>query len=296
MGTVRANGIELEYETFGSSSDPALLLVMGLGAQLTSWDERFCRRLADAGFRVIRYDNRDVGLSTKIDGGGAPADLAATLAEAAQGGRIEAPYLIEDMADDAAGLLDGLDIDAAHVVGASMGGMIAQAIAIRHPERVLSLCSIMSTTGDRSVGQPSPEAGQALLSARPRTAEEAGELSLQVSRVIGSKGFPLDEERIRRRAEDAFRRSSYPDGFARQVLAIMASPDRTPDLAKVEAPTLVIHGDVDPLVTPSGGEATARAVPGAELLMVPGMGHDLPEGAWPMIIEAIVANARRRRR
>jgi pimeloyl-ACP methyl ester carboxylesterase len=293
MPRAKANGIEIEYETFGQPSDPALLLVMGLGAQLLSWDERFCQQLAAQGFYVIRYDNRDVGLSTKFENAGDHPDITSAMAEAAAGGEIAAPYTIEDMADDGAGLLDALGIGAAHIVGASMGGMIVQAIAIRHPAKVLSLCSIMSTTGDRSVGQPSDEAMGALLSRSPGSAEEAGDLAVQVSKVIGSKGFPLDEQRTRQRGEAAFRRSNYPPGFVRQILAIMASPDRTPALAEVTAPTLVIHGDVDPLVTPGGGEATAKAVPGAELLMVPGMGHDLPEGAWPMIIEAIVANAKR---
>ncbi|MDQ1395699.1 MAG: hypothetical protein QOG64_958 [Acidimicrobiaceae bacterium] len=288
MPNVPANGIEIEYDEFGSKSDPALLLIMGLGAQMIAWDEEFCRLLAGRGFRVIRYDNRDIGLSTKIEDAPQP-DLGAAMS----GDPSSAGYTLADMADDAAGLLDALGITAAHIAGASMGGMIAQQFAIRHPAKTLSLCSIMSTTGDRNVGQATPEAMGALMSPPPTNREEAIERGLAASKVIGSTGFPFDEERIKQRTGEAFDRSFYPIGMARQLVAIMASPDRTPDLAKVDVPTVVIHGGADPLVTPSGGEATAKAIPGAELLTIEGMGHDLPQGVWPQVVDAIAANAGR---
>ncbi|HET6794896.1 MAG TPA: alpha/beta hydrolase, partial [Acidimicrobiales bacterium] len=290
MPRSKANGIDIEYETVGDQSQPPLLLVMGLGAQLIAWDDDFCRQLADQGFFVIRYDNRDVGLSTHFDSAG-PGDVAAAMTAAAAGQPVKSPYLLADMADDGIGLLDALDISAAHIVGASMGGMIVQEMAIRHPDRVLSLCSIMSTTGSRDVGQPDPVAMTALMAPPPSNAEEAAQGAVNASRIIGAKGFPLDEERIRQRAIRAYKRANYPEGFARQLVAIMASPDRTDALGAVKTPTLVIHGDCDTLVTPGGGRATAEAVPGAELLMIEGMGHDLPEGAWPVVIEAIASNA-----
>ena len=209
------------------------------------------------------------------------------------GDSLDVPYRIEDMADDGVGLLDALGIAAAHVVGASMGGMIAQSMAIRHPGRVLSLCSIMSTPGLTVAGLPTDEAMAVL--ARPPAAGRAAVVDGEVAnhRIIGSPGFPFDEARIRRRAERAYDRCHHPDGVTRQLLAVMASPDRTDALGSVTVPTLVIHGGADPLVTPDGGEATARAVPGARLLTVPGMGHDLPEPAWPAILDAIEANARK---
>jgi pimeloyl-ACP methyl ester carboxylesterase len=284
MPRANANGIELEYEVFGDEAAPPLLLVMGLGAQMIAWDDAFCTQLAARGHRVIRFDNRDVGLSTKT--GGPLPDIMACLA----GDASSATYTLHDMADDAVGLLDVLGIPAAHVVGASMGGMIAQTIAIRHPERVLTLCSIMSTTGASDVGAPTPEAMQELLRPVSTTKEEYLEASVRSSKVIGSTGFPFDEERTRQRAELHFDRCYHPMGVARQLAAILASGDRTDALGKVAVPTVVIHGDADPLVTPTGGEATAKAVPNAEHVVVEGMGHDLPEGAWPQVIDAIVAN------
>jgi pimeloyl-ACP methyl ester carboxylesterase len=283
-----ANGIEIAYQTFGERSDPALLLVMGLGAQLIHWPEEFCELLAARGFHVVRFDNRDVGHSTKIDDAPVP-DLAAVIA----GDLRDARYTLDDMADDAVGLLDHLEIDAAHVAGASMGGMIAQTIAIRHPDRVLSVCSIMSTTGDRTVGQARPEALAVLLA--PAPADRAGYIDFHVKafKAIGSPGFPFDEEFLRWRAETTYDRSHHPDGFKRQLLAVLASGDRTRALAQISVPTVVIHGSDDPLITVSGGKATARAIPGAELVVIPGMGHDLPSGAWQQIIDAIAANAER---
>ncbi|HUZ44673.1 MAG TPA: alpha/beta fold hydrolase [Acidimicrobiales bacterium] len=292
MPRAKANGIELEYDTFGEPGDPAMLLVMGLGAQMIAWDEGLCRLLADAGFFVIRYDNRDVGLSTKSEEAGVP-DLPAALTAAMTGQPLSSPYTLGDMADDGIALLGELGIERAHIVGASMGGMIVQAMAIRHPEQVLSLCSIMSTTGSQDVGQPDPEAMALLVSAPPANREEAIEAGVKGAQVIGSPGFPFEEDKIRARAAAAYDRMNYPAGMVRQLVAIVASEDRTPALRQLDVPTLVVHGDADRLVTPSGGQATADAIPGAELLIIPGAGHDLPEGCWPTVVEAIVANAAR---
>jgi pimeloyl-ACP methyl ester carboxylesterase len=285
MPRAKSNGIELEYDTFGSPDDPALLLIMGFTAQMTAWEEPFCRQIADNGFHVIRFDNRDVGLSSRIEG---EVDLAKLFA----GELKSVPYSLDDMADDAAGLLDALGIDKAHIVGASMGGMIAQLVAIRHPEKTLSLCSIMSTTGDGSVGQATPEAMAALMAPAATNRDEAVERGVAASRVIASK-VHFDEAKAAKRAGDAYDRAFDPKGVARQMAAIGSQADRTPALADVKAPTLVIHGKGDPLVTLSGGEATANAVPGAELRVFDDMGHDLPEPLWPEIVDAIVANARR---
>jgi len=271
MPTATANGITIEYETFGDPAAPPVLLIMGFAGQLTLWDPGFCADLADAGFYVIRYDNRDVGLSTWLDDTGEP-DLLALL-----GGDASAPYSIADMAADAAGLLDALGLDAAHIVGVSMGGMIAQAFAIDHPARVRTLTSIMSSTGDPTVGQPDPDALAALVPAPPTSRQEAMDQDVVMWRTIGSPGFPFDEAMVRERAGAAYDRAFHPAGNSRQFAAIATQPDRTARLAAVTAPTLVIHGEADPLVDPSGGRATAAAIPGARLHLVPGMGHDMPQ-------------------
>jgi len=271
MPTATANGITIEYETFGDPAAPPVLLIMGFAGQLTLWDPGFCADLADAGFYVIRYDNRDVGLSTWLDDTGEP-DLLALL-----GGDASAPYSIADMAADAAGLLDALGLDAAHIVGVSMGGMIAQAFAIDHPARVRTLTSIMSSTGDPTVGQPDPDALAALVPAPPTSRQEAMDQGVVMWRTIGSPGFPFDEAMVRERAGAAYDRAFHPAGNSRQFAAIATQPDRTAPLAAVTAPTLVIHGEADPLVDPSGGRATAAAIPGARLHLVPGMGHDMPQ-------------------
>ncbi|MEY9848267.1 alpha/beta fold hydrolase [Streptacidiphilus sp. MAP5-3] len=287
MARVRlGNDITLEYEALGAPDRPTMLLVTGLGAQLTSWDERLCRQLADHGFRVVRYDNRDSGLSTFLDEGPQP-DLAAVLG----GDHSSARYRIADMADDAAGLLDRLGVERAHVVGASMGGMIAQQLVIDHPDRVLSLCSIMSLPGDGTSGRSTPEARAALTRPAVADREAAIEASMAAARVIGSPGYPRPEEELRTVTAANHDRSSRRDGFGRQLAAITASPDRTAALGKVTVPTLVVHGEADPLVDVSGGHATAAAVPGASLLTLPGMGHDLPRPLWPRIVPAIAANA-----
>jgi pimeloyl-ACP methyl ester carboxylesterase len=288
---LHANGIDLDHETMGDPSDPALLLVMGLGAQLISWDDEFCAALVDRGFHVIRYDNRDVGLSTKVE---VPDDLdVPTALMSAMGGEpVGAPYLLADMAADALGLLDGLGIERAHVVGASMGGMIAQSIALAAPERVLSLTSIMSTTGDADVGAPSPEVLSVLLTPPPTDREGYIANSVEGSRVIGSPEH-FDEARARELAGRGYDRCFYPAGVAHQLLAIVSSPSRTEGLRRLDVPTLVIHGSADPLVNPSGGARTAEAIAGAELLVLDGMGHDLPRFYWSAVIEAITALAAR---
>jgi pimeloyl-ACP methyl ester carboxylesterase len=283
MPSAHVNGVDLEYVTQGDPSDPALLLVMGLGGQLIAWPQAFVDGLAARGFFVIRYDNRDCGLSTKFEG---MPDITALFG----GDGSSAPYRIEDLADDAATLLRHLGLERAHVVGVSMGGMIVQALAIHHPERFLSVASIMSTTGDRFVGAPTGEAMSALLRPVATSREEAIEASLEGSRVIGSPKYPTDERSLRERAAAAYDRGYCPDGTARQLGAILASPDRTEGLRGVRMPFLVIHGEDDPLVTLSGGQATAAAVPGAKLITIPGMGHDLPEALWGDITDAIVAN------
>jgi pimeloyl-ACP methyl ester carboxylesterase len=286
MTAATANGISIEYATTGDPGHPPLLLIMGLGAQLTAWDDEFVEELARRGFYVIRFDNRDVGRSTWFDEAGAP-DVAAIAA----GATAQPAYLLADMADDAAGLLDALGIPSAHVLGVSMGGMIVQSFAVQYPERARSLVSIMSTTGDPSVGQPHPEAISALLSAPPADREGAIEQSVVMWRVIGSPGFPFHEDRVRANAAAAYDRAFHPEGTARQLVAIVSSPDRTPGLAKVEVPTLVVHGESDPLVDPSGGSATAAAIPGAELWTIPGMGHDLPPELFEQIADRVAALA-----
>jgi pimeloyl-ACP methyl ester carboxylesterase len=280
------NGVEIAYETFGDPADDTLLLIMGLGVQMLGWDEQLCGALAGRGYQVVRFDNRDVGHSTKVEGGPRP-DVMAALA----GDMSSASYTLEDMADDCVGLLDELGVKAAHLVGASQGGMIAQTVAIRHPERVLSLVSIMSTTGDRAVGQPHPEAIPALLTRPP--ADKTGFVDFVVGawKVIGSPGFGADEDALRARAAASYDRGIYPDGTARQLLAIGASGDRTEALRQLDVPTTVIHGTEDVLVDVSGGRATAAAIPGARLELIEGMGHDLPAQLWPRFVELITENA-----
>lgn len=282
MPDVRSNGIDIRYETTGDPANPALLLVMGLGAQLIDWPDEFCELLAGRGYYVIRYDNRDAGLSTWLDELGAP-DLNAIM----QGDRSGVPYLLSDMAADAAGLLKSLGIAQAYVVGASMGGMIVQQLAIDSPELVSGLCSIMSTTGDRSVGHSTPEAGAALMRPPAADRDEAIRSGVAASRVIGSTGFEITDAELERRAAAKYDRAYHPVGTLRQFAAILASPDRTEALRSVTVPALVIHGAADPLIDVSGGRATAEAIPGARLLVIDGMGHDLPRGAWAEIVDAI---------
>jgi pimeloyl-ACP methyl ester carboxylesterase len=275
-------GIDIAFERFGDPNAPPLLLIMGLGTQMLGWPDGFCGTLADRGVHVIRFDNRDIGLSTHITDAPAP-DVGAALT----GDPSSASYRLSDMAGDTVGLLDALELATAHVVGASMGGMIAQTLAIEYPDRVRSLTSIMSTTGDPSVGQATRRAMAALLSPPAASREQAIERTLAIVRVIGSPGFELDETEIRRRTGLAYDRSNDPVGVARQLVAIAASGDRTSALRGVSAPTLVVHGADDPLVDVSGGEATARAIDGAELALFDGMGHDLPRVLWAELARRI---------
>jgi pimeloyl-ACP methyl ester carboxylesterase len=272
----------------GEATGSPLLMIMGLGMPLSYWDDDLCKMLAGRGFRVVRFDNRDSGRSTKITDGPKPNVLAATF-----GITRSASYSLEDMADDAAGLLRHLGVDAAHVMGASLGGMIAQTLAIRHPARVRSLCSIMSTTGNRRVARARPRAARTLLSTPPRDRDGYIDHVVQSFRIVGSPGFPFDEARLRARLRTSFDRGRDPVGARRQLVAIAASGDRTRALQALNVPTLVVHGLEDPLVPPSAGRATAAAIPGARLLEIAGMGHDLPRDVWPQVVGAIEQNAAR---
>ena len=275
----KVNGLSLCYQTFGDPAAAPLLLVMGLGAQMIVWDDAFCEILAGRGFWVVRFDNRDVGKSTKID--------AAFLGPKAGAG--PAPYLLRDMATDAIGLLDVLGIAKAHIVGASMGGMIAQEIAIRWPERVRTLTSIMSTTGEPGLPPPRPEAMGVFTAPPPRDAAEYVEANVRAWNVFRGFADEAEAQRDRARAIRAAARGFYPEGGARQMMAVFASGSRRAALADVKVPTLVIHGSTDPLVSPEGGIDTARAIPGAKLVIIEGMGHAMPRRDWPRIIEEIVA-------
>ncbi|MEO3873875.1 alpha/beta hydrolase [Nonomuraea sp. B12E4] len=271
---VAANGIEIAYESFGSPAGRPLLLIMGLGAQLIHWDEGFCRLLAEQGHHVVRFDNRDVGLSTHFHDRGAPARGAPSA------------YVLDDLADDTAGLMDALGWPAAHVVGASMGGMIAQTLAIRHPARVLTLTSIMSTPGP-SIAPPTEAASAVLRATPPADRESVLAQAVRTWSIIGSPGYELDRENVTMKAALAYDRCFDPLGTARQLAAIMASGDRTEGLGGVGVPALVLHGEDDPLIPVAGGRATAAAIPGARLVTYPGMGHDLPVPLWPQITAEI---------
>ena len=287
MAKTKANGIEIEYETFGRKGDPALLLIMGLGAQLTLWPESLCEGLANQGFFVVRYDNRDVGLSTDFDTWGLP-DLMGSFAKLMKGQTVDAPYLLSDMAADAIGLLDALDIDRAHIVGASMGGMIAQVIAATYPQRTRSLVSIMSTSGRMGLPMGKPEA-VAMLSALPEgpAREQLVAHGIKLRSVIGSPGFPTDPATMRTLVERNIDRRYYPPGAARQYLAIMASGPRVDLLKTVKVPTLVLHGDDDPLLPVECGRDVAALVPGAKIETFPGWGHDVPEQMVPKLVGSI---------
>ncbi len=287
------DSIELAYERLGDRAGPPVLLVMGLGMQMLGWPDDFCAALAGNGLQVIRFDNRDVGLSTHLHHAPRPDVMAAF-----SGDTSSASYRLSQMASDAVGLLDALAIDRAHVVGASMGGMIAQVIAIEHPDRVRSLTSIMSTTGNGDVGQPTERGISALMTPPPSSRQEAMDRAVSIAQTIGSPGFELDQAEVRERAARSYDRANDPDGVGRQLLAILASADRTQALRSLRVPTLVLHGGADPLVDASGGYATAEAIPGAELLVLPGMGHDLPSALWPQItgrIAGLVSRAEAQR-
>jgi pimeloyl-ACP methyl ester carboxylesterase len=282
----RVGDIDLCYETFGDPVDPAMLLIMGLGTQMLGWHEEFCEELAARGFFVVRYDNRDIGRSTIL--GEAPVP---TLGQIIRRDKRAASYTLAEMAADGVGLLDHLGIERAHLVGASMGGMIAQTIAARRPERVLSLASIMSSTGSPWRGQPALRTYSKFLRPMPSNREGYIDQAAALFAWIGSPGFDRDEPALRELLGRMYDRGHDVGSSARQLAAILASGNRTGELRRITAPTVVIHGTDDKLVGPSGGRATARAIPGARLVTIEGMGHDLPRGAWPQILDAIVDNA-----
>ena len=286
MPNVTTNGIQIEYDTFGDRSSSALLLIAGNGAQLLFWDAEFCELLAEKGFFVIRFDNRDAGLSTKFDEAGVP-DIMAAIKAAMEGKDVVAAYSLDDMADDCVGLLDALHIEKAHICGASMGGMIAQVVSYRHPQRVLSLISIMSNTGNPNLPQGRPDAIAAVVAPPPTERKAYIEHNMNVWRKIWSPGFSFEEKRARTYLEKSYDRSYYPQGMARQNMAILSRGDRTASLSSIKAPALVIHGSGDPLIPVEAGKDTARVIPGANLLIIDGMGHDLPTGVWSEIVAAI---------
>ncbi len=290
MTKAKVNNIELEYDTFGDPTSKPLLLVMGLGAQMIFWLEEFCEQLVNQGFYVIRFDNRDVGLSTKIEKAGVPNVIGAITA-AQKGEQVKSPYSLEDMADDAMGVLDALNIDKAHICGASMGGMIVQLITIRHPNRVLSLTSIMSSTGNPELPQAKPEVLQLLFKPAPTEREAYIEESVKRRLILYGSGFTMDEDLARKLAGQAFDRCFYPQGMMRQLMAIIANGNRKSALAAIKLPTLVIHGGDDPLVPVEGGKDTAEAIHGSELIIIDGMGHSLPPETWTQITEAITENS-----
>ena len=294
MPQVKANGIEIEYESFGPADRDAVLLIMGFSAQLTMWPTELCEELVSRGYRVIRFDNRDVGLSAKLEAKGIP-DMEKLFGALMTGAAVEAPYSLDDMAADAAGLLDALKIERAHIVGASMGGMIAQLVAANHPEKTLSLTSIMSNTGNPDLPQGSPEAMGALLAPAPAPDDIEAIIARGINtwKVIGSPGYPTDDQQLRQWVMRDAKRSYYPQGVTRQFAAIVANGDRRPKLKTIKAPTVVLHGADDPLVPVAGGKDTADNIPGAELRVIPGMGHDFPLGLVPVFADAIEAAARR---
>lgn len=284
------NGVRIHWDAFGDPADPALLLIMGLATQMIAWDEQFCEMLAARGFRVIRFDNRDVGLSSRLDALGLP-DVGAMFQKALAGQPVTAPYTLRDMALDVIGLMDALGIERAHVVGASMGGAIGQELAIHHAARVRSLTSIMSTSGKPGLPMGRPDAVALLFTPTPIDRDGYCARQVQVARLLRGPGFPEDEARDAARAVRSFERGPSPAGAVRQLSATLASGDRTPGLRQVAVPTLVIHGDADPLLPHAHGVDVANAVANASLLTVPGMGHSLPISAWPGIVDAIARHA-----
>ncbi len=291
MPTVKANGIRLEYESRGDERAEAILLIMGLGAQMTRWADEFVDRFVARGFRVVRFDNRDVGLSERLEAAG-PPDIPGIIAALHAHTTPPAAYTLSDMAADAVGLLDALGIAKAHIVGASMGGMIAQLVAADYPEHTLSLTSIMSTTGHPDLPRATPEAMAVLNERGPTPTEDLeGYLdhAVKSAKTIGSPGYPFDEATIRANAKRDAERSFYPVGFLRQYAAVMASPERRAKIAGITAPTVVIHGDADPLVPVTGGRDTAEHIPGADLRVIPGMGHDIPPALYDTIIDGVMS-------
>lgn len=290
MPQIQSNGLTLEYDSFGKARDPVILLIMGLGAQMIMWPEAFCRLLAEGGYRVIRFDNRDIGLSTKIEAAGKPRLLRAALSSVLRL-PIRAPYLLDDMAQDVVGLMDALKINRAHLVGASMGGMIAQIVAAKHPPRVASLTSIMSSSGHPRLPGPSLRLKLRMVR-RPQqlNREHLVRHAMQTLRLIGSPGYPLSELELRERAEANLARSMYPRGVARQTAALLASGSRTRLLPQIKAPVLIVHGTDDPLVPVAAAYDLADRIPDSRLMIVPGMGHDLPPALLPLIAARVLAH------
>jgi pimeloyl-ACP methyl ester carboxylesterase len=284
---VRANAVQIEYEAIGPRDGEPMVLIMGLAMQLTAWPDQFCQGLAARGFRVIRFDNRDAGLSTKMPSIGWLATTA-LLAGATLRMPVRPPYGLPDMASDVVGLMDALDIERAHIVGASMGGMIGQIVAVEYPERVKSLVSLMSTSGDPTLPGPAPRVLQGLLRPRPLRDPERGiAQTADFLRLIGSPGFPADEAELRVKILRAIRRSYRPDGWARQLLAIQSARSRAQALRRIRAPTLVMHGADDPVIPVAAGRQTAARIPGARLRIIPGWGHDLPDALLPRLVAEI---------
>lgn len=282
-----ANGIDLLYDTFGDPNSPPVLLIMGLGAQMIDWREEFCSLLSQHGFWIIRFDNRDIGKSHKFEEAGVP-DIIRLAARIAQGESVKVPYSIEDMARDSIELLDTLSVDKAHVVGLSMGGMIAQTMAIEYPERVLTLSSIMSSP--RYMPPPSADAAALLNKRAPETREEYIEYSLENSKALGGPDYKHDDSLYREHAGRRFDRGIYPPGFARQLAAVLVQEDRRNALRSLKIPTLVLHGKSDPLVPVEGGTETADAVPGSKLILIEGWGHGFPPSIWPIVIDELISH------
>lgn len=290
LAFARVKGVEIAYDTFGYPSAAPMLLIMGLGVQMIAWDEKFCEQLAAKGYWVIRFDNRDSGLSTSFAEAGAPNVAALTKAQS-RGETLDVPYTLKDMADDAVGLLDTLGIESAHVVGLSMGGMIGQLMAVRFPKRLRSFTSLMSTTGNPKLPPPNPEVLSVLVAPIPLERSAYIESWINVWRVLSGPQIPVEEKLARQWAEQSYERGLNPTGFLRQMAAIIASGNRKDVLKAVIVPTLVIHGDADPLASQESAIDTAEAIPGAKLRIIPGMGHALPEALWSVVIDAIADHA-----
>ncbi len=293
MSKAKANNIEIEYDTFGDPSSEPILLIMGLGYQMIRWRVEFCNQLADRGFFVIRFDNRDVGLSTKLEEFGVPDIMKASLA-IQKGETVETPYTLEDMADDVIGLLDFLNLEKVHVCGASLGGFIAQILAYKYPQRILTLTSIMSGTGNPELPPAKPEVLQMLFSPSPSEREPYIEFKIKQRRMIFGTGFPFDENVQRQIAAESYDRSHYPPGYTRQLLASLVSGDRRSKIATIKLPTLIIHGADDPLVLLEHGRDTAKTIPESELIIIDGLGHTMEApGSWPQMIDRITQNAKK---
>lgn len=284
---VSANGLQITYDSFGQLENPVIILIMGLATQMIYWDNEFCELLARKGFRVIRFDNRDIGKTTWLTNSPVPS-VWRFIGNSVFNKRIKAPYLLDNMADDTLALMDALNVSKAHLVGASMGGMIAQCVALKSPARVQTLTSIMSTTGNRALPKPKKRVGAKLLKPLAKDIERYVLQNLQVWKVLHGDHYPFDKERIESLIRDSWQRGFNPNGVVRQLSAILDSPDRTKSLQQLQIPSLVIHGDADPLVPVECGIATAQAIPNATLKILKGMGHTLPSQLWPQVVDEIV--------